>query len=122
MAGAGASSFGESKLRAAFRLYHGMVHVLRGKRSGPREPRFRKELYCRTPASCVAAPRRLGKVYATELAGATSNAKENWVPHPGRVSTCSSDPIAPTSLRQIASPRPELENSGRSAAARLRNG
>src|SRR6266571_6928724 len=48
--------------------------------------------------------------YASVLAGGRSSRKKNRVPWPAAVSTRSSVPIARTSLRQIASPRPALEN------------
>ena len=70
---------------------------------------YRGAALSRSVGACgtVATLRGIDQVAA--VAGGSSSSKENRVPQCGRVSTRSSEPIARTSLRQIASPRPELE-------------
>ncbi len=70
---------------------------------------YRGAALSRAVGACGAGAtlRRMGQVAA--VAGGSSSSKENRVPQWGRVSTRNSEPMARTSLRQIASPRPELE-------------
>src|SRR5439155_478813 len=74
------------------------------------------------PAARVERPRRRADPQERDVADGRADTKKTRVPCPGTLSTSSSAPIAFTSLRQIARPRPALEKWWRRSVGLLRNG
>src|SRR5207247_28746 len=74
------------------------------------------------PAARVERPRRRADPQERDVADGRADTKKKRVPCPGTLSTSSSAPIAFTSLRQIARPRPALEKWWRRSVGLLRNG